>query len=175
MQDLIADAAGEPAGRGAGAAPGGELAHRPGRRAQPHQARSWTWWASCRTTAWPGPLTGFVSSPTLPFGGGYGSALEQVLARDYPTYGIGLQVTLPIHNRIAEADLARDELQVKQSQIRAKQLQNQAALEVEDALIAMRRARASYEAAVAGAPSTSRNRSKPSRPSSKWEPPRRSS
>lgn len=95
-----------------------------------------------------GPLTGFVSSPTLPFGGGYGSALGQVLARDYPTYGIGLQVTLPIHNRIAEADLARDELQVKQSQIRVKQLRNQAALEVEDALIAMRRARASYEAAV---------------------------
>ena len=71
-----------------------------------------------------------------------------MLARDYPTYGIGLQVTLPIHNRIAEADLARDELQVKQSQIRVKQLRNQAALEVEDALIAMRRARASYEAAV---------------------------
>jgi outer membrane protein TolC len=95
-----------------------------------------------------GPLTGFVNSPTLPFGGGYGSALGQVLARDYPTYGIGLQVTLPIHNRIAEADLARDELQVKQSQIRVKQLRNQAALEVEDALIAMRRARGSYEAAV---------------------------
>jgi outer membrane protein len=95
-----------------------------------------------------GPLTGFVNSPNLAFGGGYGSALGQVLARDYPTYGIGLQVTLPIHNRIAEADMARDELQMKQSQVRVKQLQNQAALEVEDALIAMRRARASYEAAV---------------------------
>ena len=56
-------------------------------------------------------------------------------------------MTLPIHNRIAEADLARDEIQVKQSQIRLRQLQNQARLEVEDALIAMRRARASYEAA----------------------------
>jgi outer membrane protein TolC len=37
---------------------------------------------------------------------------------------------------------------VKQSEIRVRQLQNQARLEVEDALIAMRRARASYEAAV---------------------------
>jgi len=82
------------------------------------------------------------------FSGGFGSALEQVLARNYPTYGIGVQVTVPIHNRIAEADLARDELQVKQSQIRLAQLQNQARLEVEDALIAMRRARASYQAAV---------------------------
>jgi outer membrane protein len=81
------------------------------------------------------------------YNGGYANALEQVFARNYPTYGIGLQVTLPIHNRIAEADLARDELQLKQSQVRLGQLQNQARLEVEDALIAMRRARASYQAA----------------------------
>jgi outer membrane protein len=80
--------------------------------------------------------------------GGYGSALEQVFARNYPTYGIGVQVTLPIHNRVAEADLARDELQIKQSQVRLAQLQNQARLEVEDATIAMRRARGSYQAAV---------------------------
>jgi outer membrane protein TolC len=80
--------------------------------------------------------------------GGYGSALEQVFARNNPTYGVGLQLTLPLRNRIAEADLARDELQVKQSQIRLRQLENQARLEVEDALIAMRRARSSYEAAT---------------------------
>jgi outer membrane protein TolC len=94
-----------------------------------------------------GPLTGFSSSPNQPFSGGYGSVLGQILARDYPTFGIGVQVTLPIHNRIAESDLARDELQVKQSQVRVAQLQNQAKLEVEDALIAMRRSRAAYEAA----------------------------
>jgi outer membrane protein TolC len=95
-----------------------------------------------------GPGTGYVVNPNPSFVGGYGSVLGQILAHDYPTYGIGLQVTLPIHNRIAESDLARDELQVKQSEIRVRQLQNQARLEVEDAVIAMRRARASYEAAV---------------------------
>jgi outer membrane protein TolC len=95
-----------------------------------------------------GQGTGFISNPNAALSGGYVGALGQVLARDYPTYGIGVQVTLPIRNRIAEADLARDEIQVKQSQVRVKQLQNQAQLEVEDALIAMRRARASYEAAV---------------------------
>jgi outer membrane protein len=94
-----------------------------------------------------------TTGPGLPnpypgYSGGYGSALEQLLARNYPTYGIGVQVTLPIHNRVAEADLARDEIQVKQQQVRLAQLQNQARLEVEDALIAMRRARASYQAAV---------------------------
>ena len=82
------------------------------------------------------------------FVGGYGSVLDQILTRKYPTYGVGLQMTLPLRNRVAEADLARDEWQVKQSEIRLRQLQNQARLEVEDALIAMRRARASYEAAA---------------------------
>jgi len=96
---------------------------------------------------------GGATSPTLPnaypgYSGGYGSVLEQLLARNYPTYGIGLQVTLPIRNRVAEADLARDEIQVKQQQVRVAQLQNQARLEVEDAVISMARARASYQAAV---------------------------
>jgi outer membrane protein TolC len=95
-----------------------------------------------------GAATGYGVNPNPAFIGGYGSVLGQILAHDYPTYAIGLQVALPIHNRIAEADLARDELQIKQTQIRVQQLQNQARLEVEDALIAMRRARASYEAAV---------------------------
>ena len=94
-----------------------------------------------------GAVNPLTATPDPTFSGGYGSALGQVLARNYPTYGVGVQVTLPIHNRIAEADLARDEIQVKQSEIRLKQLQNQARLEVEDALIAMRRARSSYEAA----------------------------
>jgi outer membrane protein TolC len=94
-----------------------------------------------------------TTSPTLPngypgFSGGYGSALEQILTRNYPTYGIGVQVTLPIHNRVAEADLARDEIQVRQQQVRMAQLENEARLEVEDAVISMRRARASYQAAV---------------------------
>jgi len=80
--------------------------------------------------------------------GAYGSVLDQILARNNPTYGVGVQLTLPLRNRIAEADLARDELQVKQSQVRLRQLENQARLEVEDALIAMRRSRSSYEAAV---------------------------
>ena len=87
-----------------------------------------------------------VVDPTLI--GGYGSVLDQVFSRKYPTYGIGVQLNLPIHNRIAEADLARDEIQTKQSEIRVRQLENQARLEVEDALIAMRRARASAEAAA---------------------------
>jgi outer membrane protein len=82
------------------------------------------------------------------FVGGYGSALEQLATRKYPTYGIGIQLTLPLRNRVAQADVARDEIQMRQTEIRMQQLRNQAQLEVEDALVAMRKARASYEAAT---------------------------
>jgi len=96
-----------------------------------------------------GAASSFTTVPgAAAYVGGYGSALEQVFARNNPTYGVGVQLTLPLHNRIAEADLARDELQVKQSAVRLRQLENQARLEVEDALIAMRRSRSSYEAAM---------------------------
>jgi outer membrane protein TolC len=95
-----------------------------------------------------GPVSPFAPTSDAPFVGGYGTVLDQVFARKYPTYGIGVQMTLPVRNRIAEADLARDELQLRQSEVRLRQLQNEARLEVEDAVIAMRRARSSYEAAV---------------------------
>jgi len=91
------------------------------------------------------PLVPAVDSPLL---GGYGSALEQLAARKYPSYGVGLNITLPLRNRIAQADVTRDEILLRQGQILQQQLRKQAQLEVEDALIAMRRARASYDAAV---------------------------
>ena len=110
-----------------------------------------------------GQANPFVPNPDPGFLGGYGSVLGQLFSRNYPTYGVGVQMTLPLRNRVAEADLVRDELQVKQSEIRLRQLQNQARLEVEDALIAMRRARASCDAPrsprLAG-----KSRSPPSRP-----------
>jgi outer membrane protein TolC len=91
------------------------------------------------------PLTPPIESPLI---GGYGNALEQLATRKYPSYGIGLNITLPLRNRIAQADVTRDEILLRQSQVLQEQLHKQAQLEVEDALIAMRRARASYEAAV---------------------------
>ena len=78
------------------------------------------------------------SGGLLGYGDGYGSALEQILRRDYPTYSIGLNLTLPLRNRTAQADLARDELQLRQTQVRTKQLQNQIRVQVEDALISSR-------------------------------------
>jgi len=80
--------------------------------------------------------------------GGYGSALAQIFRRNYPTYAAGIQFDLPLRNRLAQADLARDEIQVRQIAVRLQQLRNQARLEVEDAFIALSRARSAYGAAV---------------------------
>src|SRR5882724_5502250 len=89
-----------------------------------------------------GPPTGSVTP------GGYGTAVDQILRRNYPTYGVGVQLTLPLRNRVAQADAVRDELQVRQAQVRRQQLQDQVRLEVADAEESLRRARAAYEAAV---------------------------
>jgi outer membrane protein TolC len=80
--------------------------------------------------------------------GGYGTALEQLLRRNYPSYSVGLQLTLPLRNRVAQADAVRDELQVRQAQVRRQQLQDQVRLEVADAEESLREARAAYDAAV---------------------------
>jgi outer membrane protein TolC len=80
--------------------------------------------------------------------GGYGTALGQVFRNNFPTYSVGLQLTLPLRNRVAQADAVRDELQVRQTQLRRQQFEDQVRLEVADAYVALRQARAAYEAAV---------------------------
>jgi outer membrane protein TolC len=93
-------------------------------------------------------------NPALPpstqpgVGGNYGTALDQILKGTYPTYSVGINLTLPVRNRIAQSDVARDELQLRQTQVRLKQLENQIRAEVEDALIALQRTRGAYEAAT---------------------------
>jgi len=92
------------------------------------------------------PLAGVTAGG--PNAGGYGGALGQVFRRNYPTYSVGVQMTLPLRNRVAQADAVRDELQLRQAQIRRQQLEDQARLEVADAQVSTQQARAAYEAAV---------------------------
>jgi len=89
-----------------------------------------------------------LAGGTPAVGGGYGSALGQVFRRDFPTYGVGVQLTLPLRNRVAQADAVRDELQLRQSQVRRQQLEDQVRLEVADAQVSLQQARAAYEATV---------------------------
>ena len=92
------------------------------------------------------PLAGTPTGAVNP--SGYGTALGQLFRRDFPTYGVGVQLNLPVRNRVAQADAVRDELQVRQTQVRRQQLQDQVRLEVADAEESLRQARAAYDAAV---------------------------
>jgi outer membrane protein TolC len=80
--------------------------------------------------------------------GGYGSTLGQIFRRDYPDYAVGAQLNIPLHNRIAKADAARDELQYRQSEVRVQQLNSQVRLQVGNAYIAVQQASESYKAAM---------------------------
>jgi outer membrane protein len=80
--------------------------------------------------------------------GGIGTNLTQIGEARFPTYMIGVQLSLPLRNRVAQADVARDEMQIRQWDIRRQQLENQIRLEVEASVVALAQARAAYDAAV---------------------------
>lgn len=82
------------------------------------------------------------------FLGGYGTVLSQLFARNFPNYGIGFQLNIPLRNRSAQADMIQNQLALRQQEIRQQQLINQIRLDVTNALIALQQARATYEAAV---------------------------
>ncbi|MCS6953907.1 MAG: TolC family protein [Bryobacterales bacterium] len=82
------------------------------------------------------------------FIGGYGTVLGQLFRRNFPDYGIGFQLNIPLRNRAAQADMIRDQLTLRQQEIRQQQLVNQIRLDVTNALIALQQARASYQAAM---------------------------
>jgi len=94
------------------------------------------------------PVAAAATPGAAIYPGGYGTGLGQIFRNNFPTYGVGLQLTLPLRNRVAQADAVRDELQVRQSQVRRQQFEDQVRLEVADAYVAMQQARAAYEAAV---------------------------
>jgi outer membrane protein len=87
---------------------------------------------------------GSTADPLLT--GGYGSALTQLVHNNFPTYSVGIQLALPLRNRAARSDALRDEITVRQQQIRIRQLEKQIRLEVTNASIAVDEARESYEA-----------------------------
>jgi outer membrane protein TolC len=93
-----------------------------------------------------GSSVGSAVPPVLE--GGYGDVLSQIARRAYPTYGIGLNLTLPLRNRVAEADAVRDEYQVRQTEVNRQRLANSVQLEVESALVSLNRSRDAYAAAV---------------------------
>lgn len=92
------------------------------------------------------PVTPNFLDPGL-IGGG-GTLLSQIFGHNYPNYSLGLQLNIPIRNRVAQADVIRDELQLRQSQVRRQQLENEVRLEVENALVNIQRALDTYRASI---------------------------
>jgi outer membrane protein TolC len=59
----------------------------------------------------------------------------------------GIELNLPLRNRVAEADAARDVVQVRQVQARTEKLSNQIRQDIENAQIALETSFAAYQAA----------------------------
>jgi outer membrane protein len=62
-------------------------------------------------------------------------------------YQAGLQVTLPLRNRVAQADAARDAVQVRQTEAGALRLENQVRTDIETSAVALESAESAYKAA----------------------------
>ena len=63
-------------------------------------------------------------------------------------YQGGVQLTLPLRNRVAQSDAARDTVQLRQAQARTEKLANQIRESIENATIAVDTAYAAYKAAT---------------------------
>ena len=94
------------------------------------------------------PNPGLVRTPDPSFLGGFGTGLSQIFGRHFPDYGIGVQLNIPLYNRVAIADVVRDKLTVRQQEVRLRQLEKQVQVEIQNALVAVQQARATYQAAL---------------------------
>jgi len=81
------------------------------------------------------------------FIGGTNTLLGQLFQRNFPDYGIGFNLNIPIRNRAAQADLITDELTLRQQEMSLQRLQNQIRVEVQNSIIGVQQARARYQAA----------------------------
>jgi outer membrane protein len=93
----------------------------------------------------------FNGTPVTPnpyFVGGIGTALGQVFRRDFPSESITPVYEMAFRNRQALSDYAIDQLTLRQTQLSNQKDFNQVQVDVQNYVIALRQARARYEAAV---------------------------
>ena len=94
------------------------------------------------------PQYHYTLAPNSYFVGGTGTALGQVFRRNFPSEMAGVAITGPIGNNTAQADFGIDQIQLRQRQLTTRKDENQAQVDVLNAVIAIQQARAKYEAAV---------------------------
>ncbi len=96
------------------------------------------------------PATGLIQPHNADkfFIGGYGDILSQLLSRNFPNYTVGVQLSIPLRNRSAQANMITQELTLRQNELSVQRLINQIRVDVQTALTAVSQARAQYQAAA---------------------------
>jgi outer membrane protein len=79
---------------------------------------------------------------------GFGDAQNEIFHNRFPDYTAQLTLTLPVHNRSAQADNARAILTARQLDTQMQQLKNAALLDVRNSYIALTQDRAQVDAAI---------------------------
>jgi len=82
------------------------------------------------------------------FVGGIGNALGQVFRQNFPTESVGVFGVVQVYDRAAQADYGIDQLSLRQQQLLNAKDMNQAQVDITNSVVALRQARARYEAAV---------------------------
>ena len=80
---------------------------------------------------------------------GYGTAVGNLFNSTAPDKGMGVNITVPLRNRTAQADQARSQMEYRQAQMRLQQLYTQIRIQVINAQFALTNDRAQVGAAQA--------------------------
>jgi outer membrane protein TolC len=86
--------------------------------------------------------TNSTTSPTNWWGG-----FQDAFNNSSPDYLVGLNLSIPIRNRVAKADQYRSDLEYRQAELREQQLKKQIRIEVRNAEYALEQGRARVDAA----------------------------
>lgn len=99
----------------------------------------------------PNPLCNrqFLGSACDIAGIGYGTVFQNLFNDSGPDKGVGINVSIPIHNRIARSEEERAELEYRQAQMRLQQLYIQVRIQVINGQYALTNDRAAVQAALA--------------------------
>jgi HAE1 family hydrophobic/amphiphilic exporter-1 len=81
--------------------------------------------------------------------GGYQQSIQNLAANRYNNFRVGVQISLPLHNRTAEAQLGRSLVEGQRIATQREQLEQSIQVDVRNALQVMRSAEARLRAAVA--------------------------
>jgi outer membrane protein len=92
-------------------------------------------------------LVGFYGASDL--ANNYGDVFTALVNRSRPDKGAFISLSVPLRNRVAQANQIRSELEYRQNQLNLQQQKNQISLQVRNAAFALQQARAGVESARA--------------------------